>query len=397
MGVKVREKVKGSGDWWVFINYKRKRTSRQIGSLKAANKVKEQIEARLKLGQDALPQEKARVPTVEQYYETFKRNYVDSALRISTGKSYASNFKTHIIPALGALPLDEVRPAHVEAFIADLVTVKKKARATIATIVKELCKLFNHARKHRIITENPASGVSDLYRQAKVVHEEVQPLTAAEVPVFLAVAQEYWPEYYVLFLCAIHTGLRSGELAGLQWGDIDFAGKFLIVRRNVVRGRIEKTKTSKSRRVDVSDALLAEFQALKRNRQTDYLAAGKNEIPDWVFLGPGRLVKDEDNPGKLKREAGKRVEMYNVKNRHFYKCLEKAKLRRIRFHDLRHTFASLLIQNGESLAYVKEQLGHASIKMTVDVYGHLVPGANREAVNRLPTINSAAAAMAAEA
>jgi integrase len=86
--------------------------------------------------------------------------------------------------------------------------------------------------------------------------------------------------------------------------------------------------------------------------------------------------------------------MYNVKNRYFHKCLTKAGLRRIRFHDLRHTFASLLIQNGESLAYVKDQLGHASIKMTVDVYGHLVPGANREAVNRLPGLNSAVSQVA---
>jgi integrase len=67
-----------------------------------------------------------------------------------------------------------------------------------------------------------------------------------------------------------------------------------------------------------------------------------------------------------------------------HKCLEAAKLRTIRLHDLRHTFASLLIQNWESLAYVKEQMGHSSIKVTVDVYGHLVPGANRQAMNKLP-------------
>ena len=84
--------------------------------------------------------------------------------------------------------------------------------------------------------------------------------------------------------------------------------------------------------------------------------------------------------------------MQNLKNRVFIRCLEKAGLRRIRFHDLRHTFASLLIQNGEPLAYVKEQLGHASIKMTVDVYGHLVPGANREAINRLPSLGKASLA-----
>jgi Phage integrase family len=95
------------------------------------------------------------------------------------------------------------------------------------------------------------------------------------------------------------------------------------------------------------------------------------------------------------RDEGQQLDMHNVKNRYFHKCLEKAGLRRIRFHDLRHTFASLLIQNGESLAYVKDQMGHSSIKMTVDVYGHLVPGANRVAVNRLPSIGSMQAIAAA--
>src|SRR5215831_17075942 len=149
MGVKVREKEKDSGIWWVFINHRGKRSSRQVGTKKAADRVKEHIQARLKLGQDALPKEKPAVPTVEEYWETFQKNYVDSALRKSTAASYASNFKTHIIPALGPLPLDEVLPNDIEAFIANLVTVKKKAKATIGTIIKELCKLFNHARKHK--------------------------------------------------------------------------------------------------------------------------------------------------------------------------------------------------------------------------------------------------------
>jgi integrase len=73
----------------------------------------------------------------------------------------------------------------------------------------------------------------------------------------------------------------------------------------------------------------------------------------------------------------------NLRHRVFYPLLEKADVPRIRFHDIRHTFASLLLQNGESVHYVKEQMGHASIQTTVDVYGHLVPGANRNAVNRL--------------
>jgi integrase len=82
-------------------------------------------------------------------------------------------------------------------------------------------------------------------------------------------------------------------------------------------------------------------------------------------------------------ETGGSLDADNLRHRVFYKLLEKAELRRIRFHDLRHTFASLLLQNGESPAYVKEQMGHSSIQVTVDVYGHLIPGANRQAVDRL--------------
>ncbi len=85
-------------------------------------------------------------------------------------------------------------------------------------------------------------------------------------------------------------------------------------------------------------------------------------------------------------QKGNRADIGNIKKRVFNRCLGMAKLRRIRFHDLRHTFASLHPQNGESPVYVKEQLGHSSIKMTVDVYGHLIPGANREAANRLPSL-----------
>lgn len=97
------------------------------------------------------------------------------------------------------------------------------------------------------------------------------------------------------------------------------------------------------------------------------LAKGWKDVPELVFVN----------------EEGNVIDDVNLRKRVFNKALEKAGMRRIRLHDLRHTFASLLIQNGESLAYVKDQLGHHSIQITVDIYGHLVPGANRQAVDRL--------------
>jgi integrase len=92
-------------------------------------------------------------------------------------------------------------------------------------------------------------------------------------------------------------------------------------------------------------------------------------MPEWVFSSA----------------AGTPLDAANVRKT-FEACLKKSGLRKIRFHDLRHSFASWLIANGESLAYVKEQLGHHSIQITVDTYGHLVPGANRQAVNRLDDV-----------
>jgi integrase len=413
MGVKIREKVKGSGVWWMFINYKGKRTSRLIGKEKAAIKAQEHAQARLKLGEEALPKEKPPAPTLKQFWEGFEETYLPLGVRENTMESYKRSFRVHILPELGDIRIDEITRDRVKQFVSTLVqkrtrirkiekdtdekgnVIERKvtyverplSRSTIRIILAALNVLLNHAKEDGHIPANHASRLGKLYKQAPKLHEEIQPLTHAEVPVFLDAARTYFPEYFVLFLCAIHTGMRSGELAGLQWPDIDFNGKFVMVRRNFTRGRLEKTKTGQIRRVDLSDALLHELDVMKRKRKKEYLAKGKNEIPEWVFLSPGNIIWEDGQP--VGHNEGEQVEMQNVKNRYFHKCLEKAGLRRIRFHDLRHTFASLLIQNGESLAYVKDQLGHSSIKMTVDVYGHLVPGANRQAVNRLPGLNSA--------
>jgi integrase len=422
MGVKVREKDKDSGIWWVFINYKGKRSSRQIGTKKAADKVKEHIEARLKLGQDALPKEKPSSPTLKAYWQGFEDTYLPLVVCENTMASYRQSFRIHILPELGNLRIDEITRDQVKAFIAKLTQKlarirkiekfkdettgkmerrviyieRSLSRSSIRIILAALSVVLNNAVEDGRITTNHAGRLGKYYKQAKNLHEEIQPLTQQEVPLFLEAVRTHFPEYFPLFLAAIHTGMRSGELAALRWSDIDFAGKFIRLQKNVARGKVGDTKTRKSRCVDISDELLHTLEQLRRSRKAEYLRRGKNEIPEWVFLGPGRIEKDEDT-GQLKRAEGQRVDMQNVKNRVFHKCLEKAGLRRIRFHELRHTYATLLLMQGESPAYVKDQLGHSSIKMTVDIYGHWIPGANRQAVNRLPGLHSHAAVFAVAA
>lgn len=375
MGVKVKEKIAGSGVWWVFINHNRKRTSRQVGSKKAALKVKEMIEARLKLGQDYFPDVKAAVPTLDEYYERFRNAYLETAaLRYSTYLRHESNFRIHILPELGDLRLDEISRERMQQFVAALIK-KELKKNSIRLAIAALRVLFNFAIENSVVRDNPAARLGKYYSQVGNLREEIDPLSAEEASLFLQTVRssKHYQEYYPVFLCAIHTGLRAGELAGLQWGDLDFEGKFIAVRRSIVHGRVNLPKSGKVRRVDMSDALMAVLKELKRTRQAQWLAKGQNDIPQWVFCN----------------HEGRILDTNNLRNRALRKCLEAAKLRSTRLHDLRHSFASILIQNRESLAYVKEQMGHSSIKVTVDVYGHLVPGANKKAVNKLPTGDSA--------
>jgi len=106
------------------------------------------------------------------------------------------------------------------------------------------------------------------------------------------------------------------------------------------------------RNVDTSDVLLREIEILKKRRQADYLTKGKNKIPDWVFLSPGQIVWENGKP--VGHAEGSPVNMDNFRNRVFWRACEKAKIRRRRLHDTRHTFASILLMAGESPAYVKE-------------------------------------------
>jgi integrase len=139
------------------------------------------------------------------------------------------------------------------------------------------------------------------------------------------------------------------------------------VQRNWVDGVLTTPKPGRWRKVDMSQHLTETLKTLQLERKKETLRKGWQEVPSWVFTtGKGTMV----NPD-------------NFRSRDWPKLLAKAQMRQFRIHDLRHTYASLLIQQGESLAYVKEQLGHHSIRVTVDTYGHLVPGGNRVAADRL--------------
>lgn len=157
-----------------------------------------------------------------------------------------------------------------------------------------------------------------------------------------------------------YSGLRRGELFGLQWGDLDEAHAVLRVRRSNYQGAITSPKTEHSQRnVDLPASVVALLQ--------DYRQAYPPLAGDFIF----------------RTETGTPIDPDNWYGRHFVPTVKRSKLRQIGLHTLRHTYASLLINQGESIKYVSKQLGHSSINNTADLYGHLFKETSVSAMNRL--------------
>jgi integrase len=230
-----------------------------------------------------------------------------------------------------------------------------------------------------LVTVNPVLNAGRLVSRRDSSNSHIDPLTAEEVRILLKTAQDRWAAFYPVLLCAVRTGLREGELIGLQWGDIDFQGQFLEVRRGIVRHQVTTPKTHKIRRVDLSPQLAGVLAALKETRGLEYAMKGQ-PMPDWVFLGPS-----------VQRLSASTL------RKALYRSLEAAGLRHVRFHDLRHTFASLLIQQGANPKYIQEQLGHGTISVTLNIYCHLFPGEHRHHVQALDDPQDAGPGMSVEA
>jgi integrase len=363
MGASVREKIKNSGVFWVFVYHQGQRRSRKIGDLKTARAVADKINAKITLGELDFEAEQTDGLTFREYSELWLEGYVREFLKPSTFERYTSILKKHVWPVLGIKPLSAISRKDVRQLLMGL-SRKGLSPASIALVRDVISGPLGQALDDELIVSNPTTGIMKRLRIRRDKRSSQAPLDAKEVANFLDTCRRHYPAWYPFYLTAFRTGMRLGELLGLKWGDIDFFGKFIHVRRSFKLGRFSTPKNGKTRRVDMSDMLIAGLKALRTQAKKQALLAG-GERADLLFHRDGIPIAQN-----------------SVRNT-FKQILAKAELRQIRFHDIRHTFASLLLSQGESPAYVKDQLGHHSIKMTVDVYGHLIPGANRGAVNRL--------------
>lgn len=368
MAVNIREKPKGSGIWWIFVNHQGKRKSKKIGRDKRlALEVARKLEARLTLG-DMNLLDKKQIPIFADYAKTWIGLTIPATSKPSTIHDYKIILRKHILPVFGDQPVTGITRLAIKNFLSAKIN-EGYAHSTVGHMKAVLSGCLNLAVDDEVIPSNPAHRLGKMIKAYKP--DMINPLNREELSLLLDTFRTHYPRHYPLALTLARTGMRLGEALALQWGDMDFQGRFIMIQRNFARRQIGTPKSGKMRKVDMSNQLTQALIDLRHQRKVETLKKGWGDPPEWIFIN----------------ESGGYLDPSHWRRRVFDKALEKAGLRRIRIHDLRHTYASLLIQAGESMTYVRDQLGHASIKMTVDVYGHLAPGGNKNAVNGLDDLH----------
>jgi integrase len=207
--------------------------------------------------------------------------YVKVCCRGTTYSGYETSIRLYLNPSFGAKRLDEIRRADVKEFVFGLAK-KSLSTSTVLNIKACLGGILTNAIEDEIISSNPAARFGKyIKRESK---PEVDFLTREEAAHLVDTLKEHFPHYYPLFLCALRTGMRIGELFGLEWGDVDFNGHFIKVQRACVRGNVGTTKNGKPRRVDMSAQLAEVLKALRTDRRREALRQGKTDISGRVFL-----------------------------------------------------------------------------------------------------------------
>jgi len=318
---------------------------------------------------------KAGQYTLGQWMDVWFENYAKLKVRPSSHQTYKGYINNHIKPYVGSIPLSKLTSLDLQKLYKMLLTEgridriesknqpKGLSAKTVRNINQIISSALNLAKEQKLLASNPAEACA----LPRVEHREMKTLPVEQLTSFLREAKE--TGVYEMYYIELATGLRRGELLGLKWQDIDMVNGTIRVQRQVARidGEIVeaplKTKNS-YRTVSIGpDAI----EVLKEQKKK----VGDSE---YVFPSP--------NGGPISPDS-----VLNM----LHRVLERAGLPKIRFHDLRHTFATLALQNGVDIKTVSGMLGHFSAGFTLDTYAHVTTSAQREAANTMGNVLSGAA------
>ena len=310
--------------------------------------------------------------TLSDFLITWLSDTVKNSVRIRTHERYRELVTLHIIPVLGTTKLQKLAPQQLQMFYN-----QKLEEGYAPQTVKHMHRVLHKALNDALCWDLVARNVCNSVKAPRVSKKEMQILSGDQAQQFLDAARG--DPFEALYVLALTTGMRQGELLGLKWEDIDLAMGTLQVKRTIARlvGKgftTSEPKTTKSRRrIQLTKmAIEALRQHRVRQREAKLVAGSAWNEQGWVFCNA----------------IGGPVEVGNMIRRSFRPILVKAELPIIRFHDLRHSAASLLLALGVHAKIVQELLGHSQISLTLDTYSHVLPSLQEEAVNRLDALLS---------
>lgn len=302
--------------------------------------------------------------TLGEYLEYWFEHVHRLSVRLSTYVQHRSILDSHILPALGHIPIQKLTARDVQQFVSRL------QDHLVAGRVKSIYTLLHKALRHAVNEDILASNVCDRVILPREETSERPVLNPSQAQKLVQAAKG--SQFETLLIVALTTGLRHGELRALKWQDIDFDREELSVRHSASHicgyGTVEsEPKSRRSRRVIALPAFA--LDALKNHRV--------NQLEQRLKAGSRWKERNLVFPSSTGN--------YFVKNtlyRNFYALLDQAALPHIRLHDLRHSAATILLAMGVNIKVVQEILGHSNVSLTLKVYGHVLPGMQEEAMKK---------------
>ena len=317
--------------------------------------------------------------TVRDYLEERWFPIISHTLRPTTFDSYKRQLRLHVIPSIGAIPLQELRADHLDRIYAELLKTGRNdgkpgglAPKSVRYLHTTMHKALKDAERKRLVTRNVADA-ADPPRSRQMGLKEMQTWTVEEVRTFLNVMTGH--RIGAAYMLAATTGMRRGEVLGLRWQDIDFEARRLRIYQTIVLVNYELTvsapKTPRSRRSVALDP--ATVEVLREHKA--------QQEKEKALLGPGY-----HDQGLVFAKANGRPLNPDYFSQLFDRTVAKLDVKRIRLHDLRHTHATLGLAAGIPAKVMSDRLGHATVAFTQDVYMHAIPELESDAADQMANL-----------
>ncbi|MDF2950695.1 MAG: integrase family protein [Anaerocolumna sp.] len=310
--------------------------------------------------------------TLNSWFDTWMQQYKKNTVKIGTYTIYQNNYTYYVQNELGNKRIADIRAEHIQKIYNDLAEKKKFATGSIKLVSAMLNGCFKQAVKNKIIKENPVLLATITKGKPR---KERKVFTLGEQKIFLQYAEQSY--LYDFFTLALMTGMRNGELRGLQWRDIDLKKKVIHVNHTLINTKEKgyfldtpKTRTSK-REIPIMDKSHQLLNQMYKKYKNFNIVQMKDDR--YVFSLEGKPISRD----RVTLEIDKVVKL--IKG-------DRIEFDKITCHCFRHTFATRCIENGMPPQVLKTILGHSTLSMTMDLYSHVLPDTKQEEMKKIENI-----------